>query len=335
MNFFRLTIMLYVSLTMHFSLSMLNYNNNQEDFINAIKQGNLSTAKEILATKKDIDVNQQNQSGYTPIQVAVMKNYEHMVKWLITQPIDINVSDENGYTPLRFAVNNRSLTIVELLLSANANSQIADKSRQADTPLSQAIRAECVTSGDFWLMSNQTFNTTIIECLIAHGALISKDQAGRSVVKKALKNQEDLAKACKNKQLHSVAVLLNNKAYCTLNAKAFINEQRQELFNAIKSDNIKAVTYFLKAGFTLNTCDKAENTLIHKAMEYSSTEVTKLLICLLYNAEKVHIYLMKKNKSGKTPLELAIGNGHTTLILLLLSQTQEEPQSDISSCVIC
>jgi ankyrin repeat protein len=76
---------------------------------------------------------------------------------------------------------------------------------------------------------------------------------------------------------------------------------------------------FLKQGFTLNTCDKYGNTLLHKAVASGNIECVKLLVTLLYNAGLIDTYLLKKNKSGSTPLDIAIINNQDILRFLLSS----------------
>ena len=64
----------------------------------------------------------KNESGWTALHYATVKNSEKMIKLLIKNGADINIGDEKrGQTPLRFAAMTGKKEAVELLLANGAN----------------------------------------------------------------------------------------------------------------------------------------------------------------------------------------------------------------------
>ena len=64
----------------------------------------------------------KNESGWTALHYATVKNSEKMIKLLIKNGADINMGDEKrDQTPLHFAAMTGKKEAVELLLANNAN----------------------------------------------------------------------------------------------------------------------------------------------------------------------------------------------------------------------
>ncbi|MBA3953832.1 hypothetical protein H0X48_00725 [Candidatus Dependentiae bacterium] len=92
--------------------------------------------------------------------------------------------------------------------------------------------------------------------------------------------------------------------------KAYIDDKRNHLLQAVAHDSVATVVYLLKRGFSLNTCDKAGNNLWHYAFKgcvkdrvaYPSTNVLQLLLSL----EGTDKGCRKANKAGLSPLIIGL-----------------------------
>ena len=75
--------------------------------------------------------------GRIPLHYASLIGDVEAIKQAIQAGIDINTQDDNGYTPLRFAVQEFKVEVVKLLLDAGANPNLYD--RHGNGPLWEAI----------------------------------------------------------------------------------------------------------------------------------------------------------------------------------------------------
>ena len=83
----------------------------------AAQVGGSTTVQEIFRQMPDLDINQKNNQGSTPLHIAVESGSTDIVGALLSRPkININLKDNNGCTPLALAVENGDLAMVRLLL---------------------------------------------------------------------------------------------------------------------------------------------------------------------------------------------------------------------------
>eukprot|EP01095_Lingulamoeba_sp_RSL-Kostka_P015955 TRINITY_DN756_c1_g1_i1.p1 TRINITY_DN756_c1_g1~~TRINITY_DN756_c1_g1_i1.p1 ORF type:complete len:418 (+),score=83.83 TRINITY_DN756_c1_g1_i1:58-1311(+) len=82
----------------------------------------------LLLSVNNIDVNLPNMWGITPLMYSCFnRNYENAYHLLHRNyNLNINMQDENGYTALHYAVKSRCLNIVLLLLYYNINDDLID-----------------------------------------------------------------------------------------------------------------------------------------------------------------------------------------------------------------
>ena len=72
---------------------------------------------EKLLLLRDVDVNQRNSLGCTPLFMAALKGHDKVVELLMRiEGIDPNRAMRNGFTPLNVACFNGHYTVVELLV---------------------------------------------------------------------------------------------------------------------------------------------------------------------------------------------------------------------------
>jgi uncharacterized protein len=74
-----------------------------------------------------VDVNIQNKYGWTPLHVAIRRNHQEMVQYLLDKGADINRVDGVGWTPLMESIMDDMPHLCKLLLDHGANTTIANQ----------------------------------------------------------------------------------------------------------------------------------------------------------------------------------------------------------------
>ena len=87
------------------------------------------------------EFNRKNSEGYTPLHVAVTEGNEvnlEMCELLIEGGADVNLQDNSGNTPLILAILEFDLEMCEILIESNADVNL--QNNRGDTPLHIAAR---------------------------------------------------------------------------------------------------------------------------------------------------------------------------------------------------
>ena len=105
------------------------------------------------------DINSLNKNGITPLIVAVIRNNEYAVEYLLNRGADVNKKSKYGTSPLDYAATPE---IVELLVRAGADTE---SRMNGQTPLIQAV---------------YNWNTRIVNILLDAGANIEATVNGNS-----------------------------------------------------------------------------------------------------------------------------------------------------------
>jgi hypothetical protein len=88
---------------------------------NTILQGNIDDVKHLLQHAQDIDINAEDEYGFTPLIEAAIVGKNDIAKLLIQHGADVNQQDLTGGTALHWAVENSNLPLCEILLKHKAN----------------------------------------------------------------------------------------------------------------------------------------------------------------------------------------------------------------------
>ncbi|MEN9916105.1 MAG: hypothetical protein RLY40_37 [Pseudomonadota bacterium] len=98
------------------------------------------------------------------------------------------------------------------------------------------------------------------------------------------------------------------------------------IFDAIESNNIKAITQYINKGETLDIKNKyLENTPLHFACLKGNLKIVSMLIKA---GAKINI----KNYISKKPITYAISENHIRIVKLLLKQGAIISHRDILAC---
>ncbi len=93
--------------------------------VDAAKSGDRDAVRAILRDGQQVDVNEEQPDGATPLAWAVHRNDLEMADLLIAEGADVNAANEYGVTPLSLACTNRQPAMVRKLLQARANPNAA------------------------------------------------------------------------------------------------------------------------------------------------------------------------------------------------------------------
>jgi ankyrin repeat protein len=88
----------------------------------AADSGDLTLVKSIISEKGHL-VNDRDDYGCTPLQIAVQKDHRDVVTYLLDSGAEVNSRNKDGYTALHFVT---SKTMAELLITRGADVNIPD-----------------------------------------------------------------------------------------------------------------------------------------------------------------------------------------------------------------
>ncbi|MBA3954145.1 ankyrin repeat domain-containing protein [Candidatus Dependentiae bacterium] len=313
MKFFK-TFAAALMLTSSLTYCMTQKDNINQQFFAAIQAGNYSLVQDLL--NNGANVNAQNTQNYTPLHFAAAHGHTALAQLLIDNKAPINAQATQNFTPLHLAAQYGHTALAQLLIDNKApiNAQNTQNvtplhcaAAQGHTALAQLlinkgadINAQTTQNDTPLHLAAKNNHTVVIEILLSYGSSILQGLLSNNAVIQA---QDNRLKLSQTTNFKDIAQLLNKGAYAYPIIKAFIDIKRKQLFNAIESNDREAVAQLLKEGFTLNTCDKEGNTLLHKAIQSHNLAIIDLLISL--GAGK---YLYTANKQNLTPLQLLIAN---------------------------
>lgn len=272
--------------------------------------------------------------GLFPIDIAAECGREALVKLFLDECFFVNYADKDGTTVLHWACNTGHPKVIALLLARGADVNAITRGAHDDcagTPLHRLIDS-CMNMDSIQLLLEAGANVNLkspwgdsildyalakhdddpnkallINMLVGYGAEVTDENYEKSLTTtKALVLRRRLVCA---KSFKEVTPLIPNGLYITPLLKQLIDTKRQVLFSAIERDDEPVVRQMLKDGFSLKTCDKDGNTLLHKACSYNSLKTLELLMFL-----GAHVYLDTPNKQGETPMYLIVKNGNLDLL---------------------
>ncbi|TNN59737.1 Histone-lysine N-methyltransferase EHMT2 [Liparis tanakae] len=121
----------------------------------AAKLGNLEIVNMLLETGQ-VDVNAQDNGGWTPIIWSAEHKHVDVIKVLLNRGADVTISDKELNVCLHWAAYAGNVDIAELVL--NSGCSLASVNMHGDTPLHIAAREgflECVTGADIDIVNRE------------------------------------------------------------------------------------------------------------------------------------------------------------------------------------
>lgn len=104
-----------------------NYKNtfkSAEDIFTLARSGDITKVKEFLAHRPEVDINQKNHKGYSPLMLSVYHGNYEASELLLKNGADANSSDLAGNTILMGAAFKGDGTLIELLIRHGARKDL-------------------------------------------------------------------------------------------------------------------------------------------------------------------------------------------------------------------
>ncbi len=265
-----------------------------ENFLKAIKKGDLKRAKMLIADNPSI-LNGWTKTSSWPSYVPLLNSLAETgkidgVKLLLEHNVDVNLGNKVGETPLHVAAINGHTQIARLLVEHGADVSArrdycnwrSGNCVPTDTPLHEAAKRG---------------HRQIASLLIEYGADVNaKDVTGET----------PLYNAAEEGQAKVVRFLIEHGA--NVNVKTTFDYT--PLYIAAMRGQAPTVELLIEGGADINVRGHSDNTPLHMAVNMGHALEVKLLT--LHGAD-----VNARNKDGKTPLGIAIEKRHMKIIKLL------------------
>ncbi|ORX71730.1 ankyrin [Anaeromyces robustus] len=299
----------------------------------ACMEGNILNITDLILNKK-IDVNEQNNDGYTPLMVAIKNNNDECVKTLlnICNTINTNIEDYNGLTPINYMIKNKieKLDIIELLLKHD--SYVTIDNNKFDKIFDILFQSK-----------------TIVEYIIKNGIKIKKEKGTvhhitnlikfsididyTKLLKLLLKNGMKIEKeTCDDKNPIFYAIQNNKKDTFKFFMKQIKEKNRDKIIKYVISNAFKtkkcSLLSMLKGWSNSDTINNVINDAIDNDSVYNTIGYEPLHIACSKNNSKLVNNLLDlgydvntKNKSNQEEsLLMAIKNKKYDIVKILLEK---------------
>jgi ankyrin repeat protein len=266
----------------------------------------------LLLLQKKIHINKFNKKGMTALWIAAQNGHTEVVNALCKAGANIDLSNHNNTSPLFMAVQQNHVSVIKILLAAGAKLEQANN--QKITPILMAITKQ---------------NPHIIALLKneVHARIFSAVKKNNPEALELLLNCEfkpEIKECLNDKKLTPIFVAVKHGCLEVLNVliKAGANvhwcneDGLAPVWVAAEKDHFSVVDFLVLHGanpnpFKLESLGETGNSLFWVAAQ---TGKTKILECLA----KHKVPLNTKNHEGITPLSIAIKYNKTEAVETLL-----------------
>jgi len=302
----------------------------------AASDGDIEAIEAHIAAETDL--NEQNETGYTPLHYGVMKTRPGVVALLLEAGADPDVVNNQAKTPLDLAISGSKDEIIDLLLEAGAaveppvdgihvlawnNEVIGVKLHiYAGTDIDQADEFGNIPL----LLAVENGHIGVLELLIKHEAnlevsdpdgftplIMSAELNHPELLQLLLDGGADIAAEDKAERtaLDWAIIMQSAEAETILRENDAPSGAEKSFIAAIQTNNIDAVKALLEKGADVNEPAYTTKTPLHYASHSRNKDILKLM--LIEGAE-----LEAKTEQGFTPLSYAIGLNHPDNCQILL-----------------
>jgi len=279
--------------------------------LKAISKKNIEIINILLDARAD--VNTKDSSGYTPLHSAAMFGTLEMVETLLAvDNINVNAVTTDKCTPISLAARKGHEDIVNALITAGADVNMADRDRsgRAITPYSPLYNAACyghvgvmaaLINGGASNVSAQNIKK-YIELVLENGRAISEEDAQK--LRQAAQNRADIA----------------DNAFDKISVLVVDQEIIDQLFNAININDVDAMNGAMD---TLKAAYENDSARISNALNTLQFHYTLNTLKFHYTLNTLRCYYMPENKryyyDTKHPLlHYAAIKGNTDAMRILL-----------------
>ena len=243
------------------------------------------------------ELNNKNESGWTPIYKSIMANNKLALEELLKLGADPNIPNNLGETPLYLCIESENYDLFKLLLDNNADPNI--QKRNGDTPLHLLIKKKLDNKYINEILkknTNPNIPNKLYDQTATHLALINK--LSEEILINFWKNNADIynKKDKYDKTPFDYAKELNDEKYIEIIIKIFgnINEPKIYILNTEKDEdnNINNLRIEKKLNFDKHTISSDNQNNDKIKSEIDNNEELKLI----QNSEN-NITLIIKKKS--------------------------------------
>ena len=243
------------------------------------------------------ELNNKNESGWTPIYKSIMANNKLALEELLKLGADPNIPNNLGETPLYLCIESENYDLFKLLLDNNADPNI--QKRNGDTPLHLLIKKKLDNKYINEILkknTNPNISNKLYVQTATHLALINK--LSEEILINFWKNNADIynKKDKYDKTPFDYAKELNDEKYIEIIIKIFgnINEPKIYILNTEKDEdnNINNLRIEKKLNFDKHTISSDNQNNDKIKSEKENNEELKLI----QNSEN-NITLIIKKKS--------------------------------------
>ena len=302
----------------------------------AASDGDIEAIEAHIAAETDL--NEQNETGYTPLHYGVMKTRPGVVALLLEAGADPDAVNNQAKTPLDLAISGSKDEIIDLLLEAGAaveppvdgihvlawnNEVIGVKLHiYAGTDIDQADELGNIPL----LLAVEKGHIGVLELLIKHEAnlevsdpdgftplIMSAELNHPELLQLLLDAGADIAAEDKAERtaLDWAIIMQSAEAETILRENDAPSSAEKSFIAAIQTNNIDAVKALLEKGVDVNEPAYTTKTPLHYASHSRNKDILKLM--LIEGAD-----LEAKTEQGFTPLSYAIGLNHPDNCRILL-----------------
>ncbi|MBE9183725.1 ankyrin repeat domain-containing protein [Microcoleus sp. LEGE 07076] len=268
-----------------------------------------ATTKEVAALLMQ-DINAKDESGNTPLHLAVQEDRPEIVSFLIANGAKLNIENKSGDTPLHLAVQHNPYNpsdiprnrpeIVYSLIKNGAKVNV--KNNNGQTPLHIAV-----FNKRFPRLDNMQ---NIIERLLEYGAEINIQDNNKTT---------PLDIAVDSTDRDAVALLISKHP----DVNSEYKYGRTLLHIAVDFKLKDAAKQLIAKGAFVNAKNNLLQTPLHLATTRGSLDIVELLIA---KGAMVNV----RNVKGQTPLYRAIALGHNDIAALLINKGTDVNNIDVS-----
>ncbi|MBA3954575.1 hypothetical protein H0X48_04630 [Candidatus Dependentiae bacterium] len=245
---------------------------------------------------------------------AHIKSNREIVNLLLSHTTSLNKQDAEGGTLLSYALKTSYDNDVQGDIFYSVLKAMHEENAKKDPLLLHETRTNC--------------EQEIEQLLFAGAAAIPVNLLDDPLLMKAQQRQGSLLQAIQDNDSNTIAALLKQGAYQNQTVTNFL---QQQLFQIVEQDDVEALRDYILNGFTLFVLDRAGNNIVHRAVQSKSIQVICYLSALLHKVGKLNNFLLKKNKAGVAPIDLAIID--QDIVKLFLGIAKDLPASK-SWCTI-
>ena len=302
----------------------------------AASDGDIEAIEAHIAAETDLD--EQNETGYTPLHYGVMKTRPGVVALLLEAGADPDVVNNQAKTPLDLAISGSKDEIIDLLLEAGAAVEppvdgihvLAWNNEVIGVKLHIYAGTDIDQEDEFGniplLLAVENGHIGVLELLIKHEAnlevsdpdgftplIMSAELNHPELLQLLLDGGADIAAEDKAERtaLDWAIIMQSAEAETILRENDAPSSAEKSFIAAIQTNNIDAVKALLEKGADVNEPAYTTKTPLHYASHSRNKDILKLM--LIEGAE-----LEAKTEQGFTPLSYAIGLNHPDNCRILL-----------------